>query len=817
MPRAGTVAILLRAAAAVLFALVPLGILGRGPFAPARPVLVLDDSPSVQRRLPGFPEEARRLWQRFDGGRHPVFAAGARPHPDGRAEERVPYTDLAPALRAAAASVPPGVEGRLLLATDGQFRDEGIAGLARELRARRTRVFALTPPPATRVARVTGILLPERVFLWEPFTVRGQVAASAPGDLRVRLLRNGEPVEERTVALDATGRAEVSFAQELDRVGRVAYGLALAEKGSPTVVGEVAVARAPRVVWLSDDVGAAGPVIALLQDAGVPVELTQPGDLLAPAQDLARADVIVLDDLPAVTLTDAILEGVRRAVAERGAGLLVLGGRKGLGTEEFAGSPLEALLPVKAGFAAPPPPASVSLVVALDTSFSMFYRGRGEKVFYSSEPRKIDVAKESTKAVARIIRPGDRLGILGNSTDLFWIHPLGEVRDQEALLRRIDAVFADGDGLNFYSVVNEAYQALRREPGGLRHLLILCDSEDIDQYEIAGVGHAHDLVRAMAREGITVSVLAIGRPTDKDVPFLRTATLLGRGDFYLVPRIVALPRYFTAEYQRLAAGRHFVEEDVVPVAGEPSPLLEGVIGALPPLSGVALVTAREGSHTLLQTGAGSPLLTTGTYGKGRTAVFMGDNGYRWASRWIGGEARRFWLQTLFGVAPGEEEARGFAASFEADRRGDRLLFHYTAPEKAGDERQELWLRPAASPEAEPVRLARVGLRSYRFPGALPPEGFLRARVTADREGLRDLVTTGRTVPPAEEDLPDPERWESVELLLRETGGGWVRSPAEMGGGGRLSRAGASRLAFTLLACGILLLLAESVVRLSRED
>ena len=812
----GLLPLALRALAAACFVLALLGVTERSPFAPPRYALVLDDSPSVRRRFPGFDKEALGLWRTFQGGKHPVLGAGAHPRPIGNPGEPERFTDLPAALAAAAALGPRGEETRILLATDGLTRAENPEEIVRLLRARGARVWALRPPQAVTQARVVEIVLPGSVFLQEPFTVKARVQASRPGPLTVQLSRNGEVVTEATVTLDASGSGEAEFPQEIDRVGFTRYAAATAGAGTPAVVGETSVAQSPRVLWLCEDGAAAGPLVGLLRGAGIEVDLVHPADLLAPAPEVARADVIVLDDLPAPALTQPLLDAVRGAVGARGAGLVVIGGRKGLGSGGYAGSELEAFLPVKSGYRTPPPPAAVSMVLALDTSFSMAYRGRGEPVSHGSEPRKIDVAKQSAKEVVRIVRPGDRLGILGNSTDIFWIAPLGEMRDRATVLESIDRLSPVGDGIYFYSVLHEARAALQREPGGIRHVLVLCDAEDIDQYEVAGKGHSFDLVRSMAQEGITVSILAIGRPGDKDVPFLRTAALLGRGDFYLVPRIVALPSYFVSEYRRVSSATHFIEEVLQPLASDNAWLGAGE-GSLPALAGMALMTPREGSHTLLATSSGPPLLVGGEFGTGKTAVFAGDDGYRWASGWVGGpSALRFWLKLIFGVAQ-QQRGRSFSATLAVDPARDRFVFRYAGADGSLPPWDALWVLPADGAAAEPERLVRTGLRTYTGPSRVGAAGYRRVLVAEDRAGTLPLLATGSTTPVAEEDLPAAPRWDFVERLMKETGGGWVERPEELVPPARALERLPVPPVVLLIACGVMMMLAEIGVRAFKED
>lgn len=806
----------LRSLAAICFVLVVLGIQRRAPFAPPQYVLVLDDSPSVAGLFPGFTEKALRLWQDFPGEGHATIKAGSRPLPPDTVERNPPYTDLPATLRVAASLAPPGVETRILVVSDGVTREEGLAETLRLLRERGARVFALTPPEPVALARAVEIVAPERVFLLEPFTVRARIAATTAGPVEVRLARNGEFAAATVLTIDASGTGDVEFPQEVDRVGRVRYAVAVAGSSSPAVTGEVSVAQAPRVRWISGDPGAAAPLVAVLRNAGLAVEIAHPADLSFPDQDLARDEILVLDDVPAAALSAELVEALRRAVAGRGAGLVVLGGRTGLGSGEYADSPLESLLPAKAGYQSPPPPEAVSLVLALDTSFSMFYRGRGEPSFSGSSPRKIDVARESVKEVIRIVRPNDRLGIIGNSTDIFWIARLGEVTDRAAVLDAVDRVHPRGDGIYFYSMLHEAREALRGTPGGTRHVLVLCDADDVDQYEVAGRGHSFDLLRGMAQDGITVSILAIGLPTDKDVPFLRTAALLGRGDFYLVPRLFALPRYFTSEYRRLSTARHFLEEEALPVrSDEARPVAADE--PLPPLSGFALVTPREGSRVLLHTNLGPPLLVIGEFGRGRTAVFAGDNGHRWAGRWLeSASAQRFWLQLIFDAAPAGERERGFASLLDVDREQQRLRFRYSGKEAALPPWTEVWVLSADGEPGEALQLHRAGLRTFLGREPLPAEGYRRVIVAEDAGGTHPLLTTGFRIPPTEENLPSTPRLSTLQALFEGTGGSWISHPEEMRPHEVLARLPVP-FPFLAIACGVLLLLAEVVVRNHWED
>lgn len=786
-----------------------LGVPARLAPGPARYAMVLDDSASVREGLPELVSRASLGWSRFDGGRHPVLAAGEHPRdPEAEAgDDR--RTDLVAALDAAESLLDPAEDKRILLVSDGLDEPERLRRAAQRLRQRRVRVFALAPPQARPRVRATALTLPAHVFLWEPFPISGTVTASVPGPVEVELLRNGVAVDQQVVSVDAGGLGSASFTQQADRVGTASYALRVAGSSDAPVAADVQVAQSPRVRYLSDGVAGSEDLIGIFRDAGIEVRHSLPDDLVAPAAELRDDHVLVLDDLPAAALTPELLQALRTGVGLEGKGVLVVGGRKGLGSESYRGSALEAMLPVSVGYSAPPPPAAISLVIVLDTSFSMYFTGRpGDR--NSGGPRKYEFANESAREVVRALRPGDKVGILGNSTDLFWVTPLAEPVDRQAVLDRIDRVMPAGGGLNFYSAVREAGEALRPDNAPIRHIVVFGDGEDIDEYEVAGQGHAFDLIQGLARDGITVSVLAIGRPSGKDVPFLRTATVLGKGDFYLVPNIRALPRYFVAEYRKLAS-RYFLEEETMTFTAEYLPLLAGIEGMFPPVSGYATVTARKGSHTPLVTSSGLPLLTLGQYGRGKTAVFAGDNGSRWTTRWLSWPwARQFWIQLLLAVAPEEGSGQGALSVIEADAARDRFAFTAFPERERFPPWDQLWLEDQGTGTRQ--TLVRTGLRSYESRDPLPPPGSYRLRVKAAEEAPEAIATAVVNVPPPPELLPVPPGWDAMDLLLRETGGAWVDAAEHIARGAAEPMLDAGAVRVLLIAGCVLLLLAETLIR-----
>ena len=496
------------------------------------------------------------------------------------------------------------------------------------------RVFALEAPGgAAPQARVVAIAAARSA------SSSGAVhrcAAGSPPRARGRSPSGSRATASRSPRARSTstapGYAEVEFPQEVDRVGRGALRASRSPAaGFPPAVGEVP-SRARRACSGSaGDPGAAAPLVGLLRGRrGRRSSSRTPPTSLAPAQELAGRDVIVLDDVPAAALARrARRRRLRAAVGARGAGLLVLGGRKGLGSGEYADSPARGHA---AGHGRLPLAAAAARGLA---------GARPRHLVLDGLPRRGARGRPRRRAAQDRRRQG--VG-QGGRADRAARRPARDPRQQHRpLLDRParrgratrEAVLAQhrrgscprGDGIYFYSVLNEAREALRREPAGIRHVLVLCDAEDIDQYEIEGRGHSFDLrARRWPREGIT-RLGARDRPPDRQgraLPAHRGAPRPGRllpacrGSSRCratsSPSTAASPRRATSSRRRSCRS-----------SSDPPGCLAGGPAAAP-LAGVALVTPREGSRTLLQTDVGPPLLVAGDLRPGRTAVFTGDNG-----------------------------------------------------------------------------------------------------------------------------------------------------------------------------------------------
>lgn len=695
-------------------------------------------------------------------------------------------TDLAAALEYAKGLADPRRRAALVLLSDGEENEGAALASVAGLKRAGIRVLARDIGGGAGAApSIRRVSAPRRVLPGESFPVGVAVSAEPGRALRVRLSAGAGPPEYREVRPDGQGEAEATFPQRAPRAGALRLRLALEDAdGRPLPAGErileVAVARPVPVTVLTNGAYEVRALTDLLAGAGLPVTVLEPEAWRTLPASPGDSGVILLDNLPASALGGEGMDKLERLVRADGAGLLALGGLLSFGAGDWGETPLERALPVAMEAPARGADADLGLVIVLDASLSMFFRGRGEEIFVGSGPRKMDLAKTAILEIVRSLRPGDRIGLIESKDELSWVQRLGPVADRADLEARVLGVKAYGGGINFYSSVREAAAALRGDPAAIRHIMVLADANDIDQLEVESVGRSEELIRSMAAERITLSIFALGNPRDKDIAFLRHMAQLGRGDFYLVADMLSLPRYFRSEYRK-KTGEQFREEEFEPLLRSTSPLLRGLEAErLPPVTGMNLVTIKAGAEELLVAPNGAPLLALWHYGKGRTAAFTGDNGARWAAGWLSWpDAERFWTQLIHEVAPRAApppfELRGERAGGQAGlalRRADGRLLG------PADGRLRLEGGAGAGFSAP---LQRVGLHRFVAPLDAGATGAAAVVVEGDLVGGLAGVRGSLDLPPPAEYAPPGRGRALLESLAHATGGAIVTTPEEAAG------------------------------------
>lgn len=573
-------------------------------------------------------------------------------------------TDIAAALRYAAALVPPDAAGRLALISDGDQTSGDAISAARELAGRATGGARGGTPvdvapvelDASQEVMVESVDSPPRSAAESAVMVRVTFMATEPVRGLLTLMHSaggastaGEPIDingeepgfARRVELP-TGRSVQLIRVQLP-AGHVHQFRAVFEPetglradGTQGPIGDTRLENnsgetftytpGKGSVLLIDGVsggaeaGAGSTLAGVLRDAGIDVTVIPPEGIPDNLLALQAYDLVILENVPA----DAVPEETQKALADHvrqmGAGLVMIGGPESFGAGGWKGSVLEPLLPVKLDLPERLVEPDAAVVFVLDNSGSM-----GRSVLGSTYSQQ-EIANQSAAMAVKSLAKTDLVGVVVFNSDTEVLTPLGPNTNADATADRILSI-APGGGTVLGPALEEARGQLRDAKAAVKHVIVLSDGRSMDPGALPGI------CARMRDEGITVSTIAVGDEADEKT--MGDMAAQGHGRFYSVSNPSLLPQFFLKAV-RIIRTPYLSAKPFTPVIlPTPSPLTAGLSD--PPALGGMVLTQRRPEPTItyaMQAPSGEPLLAQWTVELGQVAAFTSDaNLSGWASQW----------------------------------------------------------------------------------------------------------------------------------------------------------------------------------------
>ncbi len=755
-------------------------------------MFVLDQSESV----PADIREGAKNWVRDAIGRRGpddlvgIVTFGAAPRvelPLGQATDHAEWGEPAPgtstnvgaALELAAELLPPAGSGairRLVLLSDGnETRGDAQLALQRP-QLRDVEVAVLSLPQRLQDTAITSFVAPTAVREGELGELR--LAVSSPTDQqgRLRVWANDYLIVEQTVELQ-NGTKELSVTAGDLAQGFWAFRADLSVDGDSRPENNVSwaytVVREPARVLLVENVpGEASAVRGALAAAKVGVEVVRPADVPVELERLVTYESIILANVPSGALGGVRMEALERYVAERGKGLVVIGGDQTFGLGEYADTPLEASLPVTVQPPDRDQVASLALVVVIDRSGSMAATDTADR-----RATRLDLAKEGAILAIETLKEGDQAGVIAFDTSAHWIadiQPLNGPNDARAVAARVSGIQLGG-GTDFLDGLTLAYRGLQQSSARVKHVILLTDGEAQE----AGIPQ---LLGAMRRAGITVSTLGVSNDiSGSGRAVLDRIARAGQGRSYFTNTPNDVPRIMTQEAR--LAGRSFKEEhDFKPRLTTAAPPVRGLVPSeFPDLHGYVRVSPKRPAEVILSSDQGEPLLAEWQYGLGRALVWTADAQGPWSRDWVDTEPfKRLWPQAVRWTmpAPTSPELR---VSVHGDGERARVRVESFTPDGAFRNLVQTTAEISA-PDGSGQRLPLLQTAPGHYQGELALSGpgvyALRVSQVDDSGTVVASETTGYALPYAPEFAVTPANRILMERLAAETGGPLLNRPAE---------------------------------------
>ncbi len=533
----------------------------------------------------------------------PVFA-GFQSDVDGTGSQ------VDEALALAEGFVNQGQSTDVLLFSDGLFPESAARAAVQRLAAKKVRVFGVfdprpTPRADVAIAAVRG---PNTVRPKEPFLLSATVKAVRPGKATVSLLRNQLPIAASEMQLQR-GDNVITWKDVVDAVGVASYQVVVNAEGDDVSENNTG-------AWVTEVKGSArvllmtrnrnGLLAQRLQSLGFKLEVVGPSRLSL--AQLADVRLLVLENIDAEALGENGLRAVSQFVSKLGGGLVMTGGRHSFGEGGYRRSAVEDVLPVSLEIRKEQRKSSIALGLLLDASGSM-----GETL--PSGRTKMQLAAEAAVGALQLLDGRDEASVHLVDTEAHEVQPLQPV-SAGLSWSAIAGGFSGGGGIYVGVALKTGAETILRSTKPTRHLVLFSDAADSVE-----PADAFATIERLRAQNVTVSVIGLGKPSDKDAPLLAQLAQRGGGRIHFAEDASSLPRVFSEEAIQVARAA-FVDTVTSTAWGAEASLLGfentktvGVGGYnvtyARGLSGVALFTDDE---------LRAPLLAFGAQGAGRAAA-----------------------------------------------------------------------------------------------------------------------------------------------------------------------------------------------------
>jgi len=694
------------------------------------------------------------------------------PHPPRLAPDQTgTRTNIAAAIRAGVAALPPSAARRLVILSDGRENLDHADAAAALAAAAHVQLMSV-PMDETQGPEVLVRALdaPSQLREGERFTVTAQLEATQPTGATLHLLMDGQVLTSQQVDLDqGTNRfviplEPISTGHHLLRLQVEADADTLSQNNSAGAL--VVVTGPPSVLVVEGTTGESQFLVDALKTSGLKVEQQSPLSAPLDLGTLRNYASVVLVDVAANQFAPGQLRALKTYVQNYGGGLVIAGGDHAYGPGSYARTPLEEMSPVRMDLRGKSVSASTALILVIDTSGSM---GGGP-----GGASKMDLAKEAAISAAELLGEYDQIGIVAFEDQPRWVITPTPATDLGVVQAAI-AEMQPGGGTEIYPALKMAFDGLAPIDAKVKHIILLTDGE-------APRGDYPGLTQQMKDANITLSTIGIG--SDADTALLQELATLGNGRYYDGNDPFDLPRLVVKETQQVQRAA-IIEEDFKPVRISSGPALEGIdLNSMPPLRGYVATTPKPQSSILLVSRQIDPVLAEWQYGLGRVIAWTSDVRNRWSSRWIEWpEFGRFWAQVVKRTTrPPEDPNRQVTVKID----GNHAVITLDAQTGVdATDRHYLNFLPTTATIVDPrgqeheIKLPQVAPGRYVATYPVEDDGIYSLQVRqTEADGSIANQSSGFVVPYSPEYSAGGTDENFLESLAKRTGGRLIHDPEQ---------------------------------------
>ncbi len=585
-------------------------------------------------------------------------------------------TDLAAAIRAARAIMPASGPRQIVILSDG---NENSGSALSEASTGGIAISAVDPDSFLGIAQpeasVVRVDLPPTCRDGAPVMASVVVASSVEQKATLTATVDGKVTRTQSANL-GIGKTLVEMPIKLVGAGlrQVKVDLnapndTLLENNTGTAMTRVL--GKPRILYLTDAPDQVAPTLQrAMQLQSISLDLRSPLQAPRDVAGFSAYDSVVLSNITSTELSAAQQQALQSSVEDFGVGLGMVGGTQSFIGGGWAGTPVEASLPVlmkpRAGTKMP----GADIVIVLDQSNSMSAEENGVE--------KVKLAALAAVSLMGSLQPQDRVAVIAVTETPTIVVPFSSPKDAIAAKKDVEGLEAGGGGIYCLVGLEAAYNMLETSHAAIKHVIICPDTTDSEQQD-----NCVNLAQQMRlHEKITTSCCGIGDWHDSDVGFQKDLAQAGGGQLYVVNQATDLPTFFTRDLSHFQTPS-FLEGAFRASIDSSDRVVAGLSAAAePPLLGYNVVTLRPGAFAPLRNvSRPDPILAYRSYGLGRSFAFMSDETDHWAKNWLKWPGYgQMWSQVLRWSLR-QSKAADFQAFVAADNDGQgHLIVDAFAPD-----------------------------------------------------------------------------------------------------------------------------------------
>lgn len=467
-------------------------------------------------------------------------------------EGRDDATRTANAIRYAALQRDPDKAAKVLVFTDGFATDDLAESEGLLLENEIPLDFRLVGGSVEADIRVATLRLPQRVQVTEPFVIDVLISGIGTGSVPFALRRDDTEIQSGDVTLE-NGLARLRFTDRVGRAGAFSYSFEINPAGD-SIRGNnaknqwIEIEAGPRILLITSF--DPDPTAEVLRQLGFAVETVSTYEELTPGR-LSGARAVIINDVPASEFPADFLPSLDFFVRAQGGGLAMVGGRYSFGSGGYFNSPIDSILPVSMELRQEHRKLAVAMAIVMDRSGSMGAPVPGTGL------TKMAMANSGATATVELLGESDAVTVIVVDSAAHPVVPLTQVGGSRREIQdRTSKIVSMGGGIYVYTGLKAAWDELQKSDAGQKHVILFSDAADSEE-----PGSYVKLLEEMEVAKTTVSVIALGSPTDPDAAFLEDIAKRGSGRIFFNTDPSNLPAIFTQETVAVARSA-FIEEVV---------------------------------------------------------------------------------------------------------------------------------------------------------------------------------------------------------------------------------------------------------------